>query len=90
LWITEDGNPVSMAGTPRQTQNSTNIGPVFTPMELRKRGYATSLVAALCQKCLNEGSEMCTLYTDLSNPTSNKIYQNIGFQKVCEFLELSF
>jgi len=90
LWISEEGIPVSMAGTPRKTENSNSVGPVYTPVEFRKRGYATSLVAALSQKCLDEGSEMCTLFADMANPTSNKIYHNIGYEKVCELLELSF
>jgi len=90
LWVTEEGIPVSMTGTPRKTETSVYIGSVYTPMEFRKRGYATSLVAAVCQKCLNEGFEMCTLFAEMENPTSNKIYQNIGFEKVCEFMAINF
>jgi len=79
-----------MAGTPRKTQNSTFIGSVYTPLEFRKSGYASSLVATLSQKSLDDGFEFCVLISDLANLTSNKIYQNIGFKKVCELLELSF
>jgi len=90
LWKTEEGIPVSMAGIPRNTENSVYFGAVYTPPEFRKRGYATSLVATLSQKCLDEGYERCILFADLANPTSNKIYQKIGFQKIGEYLELSF
>jgi len=51
---------------------------------LRGRGYATSCVAALTTRLLDSGKTFCCLYTDLSNPTSNSIYQRIGYRPVCD------
>jgi predicted GNAT family acetyltransferase len=56
---------------------------VYTPPELRRRGYASALVAALSRRLLDEGRRFCFLYTDLANPTSNHIYREIGYEEVC-------
>jgi predicted GNAT family acetyltransferase len=34
---------------------------------------------------LDQGKQFTSLFTDLSNPTSNSIYQKIGYQPVCDF-----
>jgi uncharacterized protein len=88
LW--EDGEAVSLAGFGGKTPNGIRIGPVYTPPELRNRGYATALVAELSQRLLDAGRRFCFLYTDLSNPTSNKIYERIGYRRVCDSAEIRF
>ena len=82
LWC--DGEPVSMAWQARPTKSGVVVSGVYTPPEHRRRGYATCCVAALSQQLLDEGYSYCALYTDLSNPTSNSIYQKIGYRPVCE------
>jgi predicted GNAT family acetyltransferase len=86
LW--DDHGPVSVAVKTRPTQHGITIGMVYTPPEHRRRGYASSCVAALSQQLLDAGFEYCTLFTDLSNPTSNDIYQKIGYRPVCDFQEI--
>jgi uncharacterized protein len=88
LW--NDGRPVSVSGFGGRTPNGIRIGPVYTPPDLRRRGYATALVAALSGRLLGEGHRFCFLYTDLANPTSNRIYENIGYERVCESLDYRF
>lgn len=88
LW--EDENPVSMALKNRPTDKGMTVGEVYTPLELRRKGYATSCVAGLCRHSLQSGYEFCTLYTNLANPTSNSIYKKIGFQEVCDSVDYSF
>jgi uncharacterized protein len=85
LFIWEDGQPVAMAGYGRDTPRSSTISLVYTPPEFRRRGYAMALVAALSQQRLDAGKQFCTLFTDLDNPTSNSIYQQIGYRPVCDF-----
>jgi predicted GNAT family acetyltransferase len=80
----EDGEPVSLAGYGGPTPNGIRIGPVYTPPELRRRGYATALTAALTQRLLDGGRRFCFLFTDLANPTSNSIYQAIGYRPVTD------
>ncbi|MCL4544335.1 MAG: GNAT family N-acetyltransferase [Chloroflexi bacterium] len=82
LWI--DERPVSLAGYAGPTPNGIRIGPVFTPPQFRRRGYASAVTAALSQILLDAGYRFCSLFTDLANPTSNKIYQQIGYRPVCD------
>jgi uncharacterized protein len=88
LW--EDNTPVSLAAGRQFSGTASRIGLVYTPPEHRRKGYATACVAALSQKLLDEGCECCFLLTDLANPTSNHIYQQIGYIPVCDWHEYSF
>jgi uncharacterized protein len=90
LWVLPDGAIVSLVGTTRPVSRVISIGPVYTPPELRGQGYASRSVAALSQHLLDSGWERCSLFTDLSNPTSNSIYQQVGYQPVCDFNEYDF
>ena len=83
LWQNE-GRPVSMAGWGGPTPNGMRIGPVYTPPEHRRRGYATALTALVTDRLLRSGRRFCFLYTDLANPTSNAIYQRIGYEPVSD------
>lgn len=86
----DGGEVVALAGKTRPTPHGTCIGPVYTPPEKRGRGYATALTAALSQLLLDGGCQFTALFTDLSNPTSNSIYQKIGYRPVCDFNEYLF
>lgn len=90
LFLWEDGRPVSMAAGSRQTTHGIVVNQVYTPPELRNRGYATSCVAALSQHLLDQGHTFCALFADLGNPTSNSIYQRIGYRPVVDFGEYYF
>lgn len=79
-----DGKLVSVAAKTRPTTNNITVNFVYTPKEARKKGYASNCVAALSQCMLDKGYKTTTLYTDLANPTSNKIYQEIGYEKMME------
>lgn len=83
FWMV-GGAPVSLAGIVRRTRSSAAIALVYTPLELRGRGYAGSVTAAVADKIFAEGRQTACLYTDLSNPWSNRCYAKIGFEPVCE------
>jgi predicted GNAT family acetyltransferase len=89
LWE-DGGEPVSFAGWGGPTPNGIRIGPVYTPPELRGHGYATAVTAELSQRQLAGGRSFCFLYTDLANPTSNAIYERIGYRRVAEAAEVVF
>jgi predicted GNAT family acetyltransferase len=89
IFLWEDDGPLSLAGQSRPTHRGISIAPVYTPPEYRNHGYATSCVAALCERLLTH-YEFCTLYTDLSNPTSNSIYMQIGFKKYCDSVQYTY
>lgn len=80
LWV--DGEPRAMAAISGYTPNGARVGYVYTPPELRGRGYASVVTARLSQAVLDGGRRYCFLYTDLGNPTSNAIYQRIGYRRV--------
>lgn len=80
LW--EDPEPVCLVGCSGLTPTGIRIGPVYTPPAFRRRGYAATLVARVSQSLLDGGRARCFLYTDLANPTSNALYQRIGYRSV--------
>jgi hypothetical protein len=88
LW--EDGVPVSWASGSQSLPTAARIGPVYTPQQYRRKGYATACVAALSQKLLNEGCDRCFLFTDLANSISNHIYQQIGYRPICDWHDYAF
>ena len=81
---------VSLVGAGGETPHGIRIGPVYTPPERRSRGYASSLTAAASQDQLDRGREFVFLFTDLGNPTSNKIYQAIGYEPVIDIDQVTF
>jgi predicted GNAT family acetyltransferase len=89
IWE-DEGAVVSIAGWGGPTPNGIRIGPVYTPPELRGRGYATALTAELSQRLLDGGRRFCFLFTDLANPTSNAIYERIGYVRVAESAMVAF
>jgi predicted GNAT family acetyltransferase len=86
----DEGGPVSLLSYGGQTPGGVRIGPVYTPPDLRGRGYATALTAQVSQQLLDGGRRFCFLYTDLANPTSNAIYERIGYVRVCDAAEVAF
>ena len=89
LWI-DDGEIVSMAAYARPTPHGMTVNLVYTPPEKRGKGYASACVAGISQEMLDRGREFCALYTDLANPTSNHIYQEIGYQPVIDVDQIRF
>lgn len=88
LW--EDGGKVvSMMKKARPTAHGVTVSMVFTPREERRKGYARTLVYFATEELLKE-FEFCVLYTDMLNPTSNKIYQEIGYRKIADSVMLEF
>lgn len=90
LYFWDDGRPVTMCACVGGARTSARINFVYTPPELRRRGYATAAVSALTQRLLAAGSRCCCLYTDLANPTSNSVYRRIGYRTVCDIDQYSF
>lgn len=91
IWYWEvDGAPVCLVGVTGPTPNGIRIGPVYTPPEHRRRGYASAATAAVSQLLLNRGHRFVFLYTDLSNATANRIYQAIGYEPVGDTVDIDF
>ena len=91
LMVWEDGGqPVSMAAATEPVAGMSRVGPVYTPPALRGRGYAGAVTAAVSQAALDAGAAEVLLFTDLANPTSNALYQRLGYRPVEDRIVLSF
>ncbi|EPD49753.1 hypothetical protein HMPREF1210_03200 [Paenisporosarcina sp. HGH0030] len=85
----DNGKVVSMMKKARPSDRGVTVSFVFTPYEERKKGYARTMVAAGSEELLKT-YDFCVLYTDMLNPTSNKIYQEIGYRKIADSIHLEF
>ncbi|MCC8251337.1 GNAT family N-acetyltransferase [Saccharothrix luteola] len=89
IWHVGD-TPVAWAAANAPASGMSRIGPVYTPPEHRRHGYGAAVTAACASWARENGAEHVVLYTDLSNPTSNSIYQRIGFRPVIDSAEFVF
>ena len=87
IWEVDD-EPVSMAVAQGRTRVGARVGFVYTPLGHRRRGYASACVATLTERLLDSVCDFVVLYTDLANPTSNAIYQRIGYYPIGEVVDL--
>jgi predicted GNAT family acetyltransferase len=90
LWEAEDGTPLSMAGVTPVVAGQVRVAPVYTPAHLRGRGYAGAVTAQVTRAVLASGVREVLLFTDLANPTSNGLYQRIGYRAVADFAAYDF
>jgi predicted GNAT family acetyltransferase len=89
LSVWDQGRPVSMIGVNPPVAGVARIGPVYTPPADRRRGYAGSAVAAASRRALAADADRCMLFTDLANPTSNKIYAEVGYRRAGDWEEIA-
>ncbi|WP_107704946.1 GNAT family N-acetyltransferase [Nocardioides allogilvus] len=87
LWESPAGEVVHLTGRSVPAYGVSRIGPVFTPREHRGAGLASHVVGELTRTGLEAGDRMC-LFTDQANPTSNKIYEALGYRPVVEMANL--
>jgi GNAT superfamily N-acetyltransferase len=90
LWEDDDGTPLSLAGRTRPAAGVVRIGPVYTPRALRRRGWGAAVTAAASRDALDHGGREVVLFTDLANPTSNELYQRLGYRAVSDRAALTF
>ena len=89
LWEV-DGARASMAMLRVPAADVSRIGPVFTPRAERGRGYGSAVTAAAADLAHRSGTPEVVLFADLANPTSNAIYQRIGFEAVADSVRIDF
>ncbi|MGW6397217.1 GNAT family N-acetyltransferase [Streptomyces sp. NPDC055134] len=90
LWESPAGVPASMAGVTREAAGAVRVAPVYTPKELRGRGYAGAVTAEVSRAARAAGAREVLLFTDLANPTSNGLYLRIGYRPVRDFAVHTF
>jgi len=89
IWE-DDGERVALAGYTECGADAERVGPVWTAVPRRGRGYATALVAALSRERLAAGTRQLFLVTDVANPTSNAIYARIGYRPLHDIHHFDF
>nr|WSY53757.1 GNAT family N-acetyltransferase [Streptomyces sp. NBC_00886] len=85
LWETPDGTPVSIAGMNPLIGGQIQVDVVYTPAHLRGRGYAAAVSAEVSRAALAAGAKDVVLFADLSNPTSNALYQRLGYRTLTDW-----
>ena len=89
VWI-DDDKPVCMVFGERPFEKGIFIGYVYTPPQLRNKGYATNCVSHVSRYYLEHGYEFCSLFTDKANPATNEMYQKIGYQPIENYIYYEF
>lgn len=87
VWEDASGQPVHLTAASHPSYGVSRIGPVFTPRDQRGRGYASCAVAQVSRLLRDSGERAC-LFTDQANPTSNRIYEAIGYRRVVDMANL--
>lgn len=90
FWEDEDGTPVSLAASTTMIAGMVRVDPVYTPAEVRGRGYAGAVTVAVSRAALAAGATEVVLYTDPANTTSNALYQRIGYVPLADFAVYDF
>ncbi|MFD0312609.1 GNAT family N-acetyltransferase [Streptomyces sp. NPDC127119] len=90
LWETPDGTPVSVAGMNPVIGGQVQVDVVYTPSHLRGHGYAGAVTAEVSRAALAAGAREVVLFTDLANPTSNALYQRLGYRLLANWSGYDF
>ncbi|MET7287000.1 GNAT family N-acetyltransferase [Streptomyces sp. NPDC005573] len=90
FWETPDGTPAAMAAATTAVGGMVRVDPVYTPARLRGRGFAGAVTAEVSRAALDAGATDVVLFTDPRNPTSNALYQRLGYERIADFTGYDF
>jgi len=90
LWETPDGTPVSIAGMNPLIGGQIQVDIVYTPAHLRGHGYAAAVSAEVSRAALAAGAKDVVLFADVANPTSNALYQRLGYRALTDWAAYDF
>lgn len=88
-WLAVDqGVPVSLSAFSATLPDIVQLGGIYTPPELRGRGFAKVAVAASLLAARERGATRAVLFT--SNPSAAKTYEALGFRRIGEYALILF
>ena len=90
LWSDTEQKPVAMAAITRRSPRSSLVSWVYTAKDARNKGFATACVSELSRREIAAGRSFCTLYADAGSEASNALYRRIGYEPICEALDVTF
>ncbi len=84
------GELVAMAARTPVVSGMSRVAPVYTPPAQRGNGFGGAITAATSRAARVAGAREVVLFTDLASPTSNALYQRLGYRPVSDRLVLLF
>jgi uncharacterized protein len=85
-WVVEeDGRPVGCSSFNTMIKEAVQVGGVWTPPDLRNRGYARAVVAASLLDARAEGVKKGILFTGEENIAAQKAYESLGFRSIGDY-----
>jgi hypothetical protein len=90
LFFWDDGRPRCMVGVFRDAPTAAAIGIVYTPPGLRKRGYATTAVAALSRQWLDRGTRNLFVCADPKSAAAHALCRQLGFEHFQDSVDIDF
>jgi RimJ/RimL family protein N-acetyltransferase len=84
LWESESGESMATAARTSVVGGMARVAPVYTPPGHRGKGYGGAVTVAVSQAAQEAGAREVVLFTDLANPTSNALYQRLGYRPVSD------
>jgi RimJ/RimL family protein N-acetyltransferase len=85
-WVLEDqGEPVACTSFNTAIKEAVQVGGVWTPPELRRRGYGRAVVAVSLLDARSEGAEKAILFTGERNIPAQKAYTALGFLHIGDY-----
>ncbi len=80
LALDDQGRPVAMAGINASVSDVVQVGSVFVPRSLRRRGFGRQVTAALLYEARETGASQALLFA--ASPAAEQAYLAIGFRPV--------
>lgn len=85
-WVLETaGRVLSCSSFNTATREAVQVGGVYTPPELRRRGYGRAVVAASLLDAREKGVETGILFTGVGNLAAQRAYTALGFRHVGDY-----
>jgi ribosomal protein S18 acetylase RimI-like enzyme len=85
-WVlVVDGERVAMSGFNAQLPDTVQVGGVYTPPSLRRRGYARAVVAGSLLDARSHGATRSTLFTQADNVAARTAYLALGYRIVGDY-----
>jgi ribosomal protein S18 acetylase RimI-like enzyme len=90
-WVLlHDGRPVSYSAFNAKTHGVVQVGGVYTPPELRGRGYGRAVVAGSLRDARKEGNRRSILFTGRANVAAQRAYRALGYEPLADFALILF
>lgn len=82
-WVLEvEGEPVACSSFNTATEEAVQVGGVWTPPDMRSRGYGRAVVAASLLDARTESVTTAVLFTGQENIPAQRAYAALGFQHI--------